>query len=102
MPRRITLDIDDTFDAVHGGQQLRLFNAHCDDYRFQPIVVFDGEGRFVTTVLRPAPKGSEYPCLSAPPGADDPRHLATGGEAVRGRAFIRTASTRSAASSAAG
>lgn len=28
VPRRITLDIDDTFDAVHGGQQLRLFNAH--------------------------------------------------------------------------
>ena len=30
VPRRITLDIDDTFDAVHGGQQLRLFNAHYD------------------------------------------------------------------------
>ena len=25
VPKRITLDIDDTFDAVHGGQQLRLF-----------------------------------------------------------------------------
>ncbi len=24
VPKRITLDIDDTFDAVHGGQQLRL------------------------------------------------------------------------------
>jgi len=30
VPGRITLDIDDTFDAVHGGQQLRLFNAHYD------------------------------------------------------------------------
>ena len=61
VPRRITLDIDDTFDAVHGGQQLRLFNAHYDDYGFQPIVVFDADGRFVTTVLRPAkrPKGVE-------------------------------------------
>ena len=29
-PRRITLDIDDTFDVAHGGQQLRLFNAHYD------------------------------------------------------------------------
>jgi hypothetical protein len=60
-PKRITLDIDDTFDAVHGGQQLRLFNAHYDDYGFQPIVVFDGAGRFVATVLRPArrPKGRE-------------------------------------------
>jgi hypothetical protein len=61
VPRRITLDIDDTFDAVHGGQQLRLFNAHYDEYGFQPIVVFDGEGRFVTAVPRPAkrPKGVE-------------------------------------------
>ena len=61
VPRRIVLDIDDTFDAVHGGQQLRLFNAHYDEYGFQPIVVFDGEGRFVTALLRPAkrPKGVE-------------------------------------------
>ena len=61
VPKRITLDIDDTFDAVHGGQQLRLFNAHDDEYGFQPIVVFDGEGRFVTAVLRPAkrPSGKE-------------------------------------------
>jgi len=27
-PKRMVLDIDDTFDAVHGDQQLRLFNAH--------------------------------------------------------------------------
>ena len=61
VPDRIVLDIDDTFDAVHGGQQLRLFNAHYDDYGFQPIVVFDGEGRFVTALLRPAkrPGGKE-------------------------------------------
>ena len=61
VPKRITLNIDDTFDAVHGGQQLQLFNAHYDEYGFQPIVVFDGEGRFITTVLRPAkrPGGKE-------------------------------------------
>ena len=61
VPKRITLDIDDTFDAVHGGQQLRLFNAHYDEYGFQPIVVFDGEGRFITAMLRPAkrPSGKE-------------------------------------------
>src|SRR6201982_3924515 len=49
------------FDAVQGGQQLRLFNAHYDEYGFQPIVVFDGEGRFITAVLRPAkrPSGKE-------------------------------------------
>jgi hypothetical protein len=61
VPKRITIDIDDTFDAVHGGQQLRLFNAHYDEYGFQPIVVFDGDGRFITAVLRPAkrPGGKE-------------------------------------------
>lgn len=61
VPRRITLDIDDTFDAVHGGQQLRLFNAYYDEYGFQPIVVFDGEGRPVAALLRPArrPTGQE-------------------------------------------
>ena len=57
-PKRIVLDIDDTFDRVHGGQQLRLFNAYYDDYGFQPIVVFDGEGRFVTALLRPGKRPS--------------------------------------------
>lgn len=52
---------DVSFDAVHGGQQLRLFNAHYDEYGFQPIVVFDGAGRFVSAILRPAkrPSGAE-------------------------------------------
>lgn len=61
VPRRIVLDVDDTFDVVHGGQQLRLFNAYYDEYGFQPIVVFDGEGRPVAAMLRPAsrPTGAE-------------------------------------------
>ena len=61
VPHRIVLDVDDTFDAVHGAQQLRLFNAHYDEYGFQPIVVFDGEGRPVVAMLRPAkrPSGRE-------------------------------------------
>lgn len=60
-PRQIVLDIDDTFDTVHGHQQLRLFNAYYDEYGFQPIVVFDGDGRLVGAVLRPArrPTGKE-------------------------------------------
>jgi hypothetical protein len=33
---------------------LRLFNAHYDDYGFQPMVVFDAAGRFVAAMLRPA------------------------------------------------
>src|ERR1700737_3439419 len=36
-------------------------SAFHDDYGFQPIVVFDGEGRFVTALLRPGkrPGGRE-------------------------------------------
>jgi len=33
-PSQIVLDIYDTFDAVHGHQQLRLFNAFYDEYGF--------------------------------------------------------------------
>lgn len=66
------------FDAVHGGQQLRLFNAHHDEYGFQPIVVFDGDGRFVTAMLRPAkrPKGAEIGRVPAPTEPCDPGQLA--------------------------
>lgn len=65
VPNQITLDIDDTFDAVHGDQQLRLFNAYYDEYGFQPIVVFDASGRPVTAVLRPGkrPSGREIVTL---------------------------------------
>lgn len=61
VPRRIVLDVDDTFDAVHGEQQLRLFNAHYDEHGFQPIIVFDDAGRPVAAMLRPAkrPSGRE-------------------------------------------
>ena len=41
VPDRIVLDLDDTFDATHGAQQLQLFNAHYDEHGFQPIVIFD-------------------------------------------------------------
>jgi len=53
MPKRIVFDVDDTFDRVHGGQQLRLFNAFHDDYGFQPIVVFDGRGAFCHRAVAP-------------------------------------------------
>jgi len=36
VPNKIVLDVNDTFDAVHGEQQMRLFNAHYDEYGFQP------------------------------------------------------------------
>jgi len=62
VPERIVLDIDDTDDAVHGGQQLALFNAHYDDYCFQPIHIFEAAtGKPVLSLLRPGkrPSGKE-------------------------------------------
>jgi hypothetical protein len=62
VPARMVLDIDDTSDAVHGGQQLALFNAHYDDYCFQPIHIFDAAtGKPVLSLLRPGkrPSGEE-------------------------------------------
>jgi len=41
VPRRILLDIDDTVDRVHGGQQLALFNAHHDSRCFLPIHIYE-------------------------------------------------------------
>jgi hypothetical protein len=61
-PSTITLDIDDTFDEVHGHQQLSLFNAHYDGYGFLPIHIYDGaSGKPVAVILRPAktPSGRE-------------------------------------------
>lgn len=62
VPARIVLDIDDTDDAVHGGQQLALFNAHYDNYCFQPIHIFEAAtGKPVLSLLRPGkrPSGEE-------------------------------------------
>jgi len=52
-PRSIVLDIDDTFDAVHGHQQLSLFNAHYDERCFLPIHIYEGaSGKPVAVILR--------------------------------------------------
>src|SRR5438876_834331 len=61
-PSAITLDIDDTFDAVHGHQQLSLFNAHYDERCFLPIHIYEGtSGKPVAVILRAgkAPAGVE-------------------------------------------
>lgn len=61
-PDRVTLDIDDTLDVVHGHQQLSLFNAHYDERCFLPIHVYDtATGRPVAMILRPGktPTGQE-------------------------------------------
>ena len=62
VPRRILLDIDDTEDRVHGGQQLALFNAHYDSRCFLPIHIYEATtGKPVAIILRPGktPDGSE-------------------------------------------
>ncbi|MGH6961497.1 MAG: IS1380 family transposase, partial [Dongiaceae bacterium] len=62
VPQRIELDIDDTWDAVHGGQQLALFNAHYDGYGFLPIHIYEASsGKLVAAILRPGktPAGTE-------------------------------------------
>ena len=60
----MVLDIDETFDEVHGGQQMSLFNGYYGGYGYQPILVFDEAGRLVSSVLRPAgrPSGKEAAC----------------------------------------
>jgi len=61
-PSSITLDIDDTFDAAHGEQQLSFWNGFHRERGFSPIHVYEAETeRPVAFVLRPAktPSGGE-------------------------------------------
>ena len=56
------LDIDDTFCAAHGGQQLAFWNAHHDERGFASMHIYHvASGTPVAAILRPArtPKGSE-------------------------------------------
>ncbi len=65
-PAAITLEIDDTCDAVHGHQQLSLFNAHYDTRCFLPVQVYHVEsGKPVAVLLRPGktPSGVEVRTL---------------------------------------
>jgi hypothetical protein len=53
VPNRIVLDIDDTEDRVHGGQELALFHAHYDERCFLPIHVYEAiTGKPVAVILR--------------------------------------------------
>jgi hypothetical protein len=66
VPRRILLDIDDTLDRVHGGQQLSLFHAHHDSRCFLPIHIYEATtGKPVAVILRPGktPDGAEVACV---------------------------------------
>jgi hypothetical protein len=56
------LDIDDTFCAAHGGQQLAFWNAHHDERGFASMHIYHvTSGTPVAAILRPArtPKGTE-------------------------------------------
>jgi hypothetical protein len=56
------LDIDDTFCAAHGGQQLAFWNAHEDERGFSPMHIYHvASGTPVVAILRSArtPKGTE-------------------------------------------
>jgi Transposase DDE domain group 1 len=41
---RDIFDLDDTFDAAHGGQQLTFWNAHHDERGFAPMHVYHAGG----------------------------------------------------------
>jgi hypothetical protein len=61
-PAAVTLDIDDTFDAAHGAQQLAFWNGFHGERGYAPIHVYEAEtARPVAFVLRPAktPSGRE-------------------------------------------
>ncbi len=61
-PYAVMLDIDDTFDAAHGQQQLSFWNGFHGERGFAPIHVYEtATGRPVAFILRPAktPSGRE-------------------------------------------
>lgn len=61
-PAAVTLDIDETVDVVHGGQQLSFWNGHYGTRCFLPIHVYDTvTGRPVAMLLRTGktPSGAE-------------------------------------------
>jgi hypothetical protein len=60
--RQEILDIDDTFCAAHGAQQLAFWNAHHDERGFASMRIYHvASGTPVAAILRPArtPKGTE-------------------------------------------
>ena len=107
VPRRIVLDIDDTEDRVHGGQQLALFHAHYDSRYFLPIHVYEAkqrqagggdpaaraerrDGAEVALVLRHVVKAHPRPLAkSGDPGSRrQPLRSARGHDVVRARTGV--------------
>src|SRR5215207_8780690 len=97
VPKRIMLDIDDTFDAVHGGQQLRLFNAHYDRIRVPAHrrLRWRGAVRHRRAAARQAPEGHGNPRPPAPAAPGHPRQLAEHGDpAARRQPLLRPGGPR--------
>ena len=86
-PVAATLDIDETVDIVHGGQQLSFWNGHYGERCFLPIHVYDtATGRPVAMLLRTGktPWGgpsrwamSPAPLTASAPTAPSSAHQAT-------------------------
>ena len=91
-PASITLDIDDTLDAVHGRQQLSLFHAHYDARCFLPIHIYEAtSGKPVARhpARRPhalGPRGAHHRQARDPP---HPPALAGGAHPVARRRPLR-------------
>ena len=100
-PVAITLDIDDTYDPVHGHQQLSLFNAHYDTRCFLPVHVYHVDsGKPAPVLLRPGktPSGVEVRTLVKHLVRRIRRHwprtrLTFRGDAHYGRAEVHTPSS---------
>ena len=68
-PASITLDIDDTVDAVHGHQQLSLFHAHYDERCFLPIHIYEAQNGTLVAVANPDGQvGNRFDPLVDAPG----------------------------------
>ena len=76
-PERITLDIDDTDDPVHGQQELEMFNTHAGTTCFKPMLIFEASsGKPVFAMMRPGkrPSGKEIALKYRDQAYPAPRH----------------------------
>ena len=64
-PPQIVLDIDDTTDLVHGGQQLSLFNTPGGGYCFQPILIFEAATEKPVAAFGRGRRAGAVPCPPA-------------------------------------
>jgi len=52
-PKVSVLDVDDTEDPVHGGQEHARYDSYYGGYCFMPLHVYEGRsGRLITTILK--------------------------------------------------